>query len=303
MAGSSVLITGAAGFIGRATIAHLRAMGAEPVGTDLRSHPSAEDTVLGDLADQQFVHTLLRDRSPQVVIHLAGMLPSAARRDPIAATRANIDASCALIGSARDAGVRRFVFGSSLGVYGGRFDKRPVSEETPAAPEQIYGAGKLYVEFTGDLLSTAHFAFSALRIATVLGEGVTNSASPWRSQVLEAVRSGSEMVVPVPYVESAILPMVHVDDIARALVAMALAESPVRGVFNSPVDSMSVAEMGAMISKLNPRAKIEAGTRTKTGIPAYLTDRKLTTLLGFERTPLRRHFENARDSATLSRRP
>jgi nucleoside-diphosphate-sugar epimerase len=302
VAAPSALVTGAAGFIGRATVTRLRADGSNVVGTDLRDHPSAEGLVLGDLCDPQFVSALLRNHSPETVIHLAGMLPSAARRDPLSATRANIDASCALIERACDAGVRRFVFGSSLGVYGGRFDTQPVSEETPAAPQEIYGAGKLYVEYVGGLLSTEQFAFSALRIATVLGEGVTNSASPWRSQVLEALRSDSQVVVPVPFVASAILPMVHVEDVARALSGMALAKSPVFGVFNSPVESMEIAELGALVSELNPKARIEAGTRSETGIPAYLTDRKLSKLLGFERTPLRRHFENARGVATSSRR-
>jgi len=227
------------------------------------------------------------------VIHLAGMLPTAARRDPLSATRINIDASCLLLKESRDNGVGRFVFGSSLGVYGGRFDTTPVSEETPAAPEELYGAGKLYVEYVGSFLQTEQFAFSALRIATAVGEGVSHSASPWRSQIFGALRTETPITVEVPYVREARLPLVHVEDVAAAIAEMATAGQALRGVFSSHAETFSVADLSDAVTGVNSAVKIEAGTRRETGIPAYLNCQKLLAAISYRPRSLRQHFETA----------
>jgi nucleoside-diphosphate-sugar epimerase len=300
MAAMRILVTGAAGFIGRYTLDHLRLRQIEYVATDCRPNPEVPGVVLGDLLDENFTSHLLRDQQVDAIIHLAGMLPTAARRDPMAATRANVDASCILMRQAQTANVGRVVFGSSLGVYGGRFGSQVVTEETPAAPEEIYGAGKLLVEYVGSSMQSEHFAFSALRIATTLGEGVTNSASPWRSLILEALGAEQETTVEVPYVDDAILPMVHVKDVARALVDMASCQTPVRGIFNSPVESLSIAELRSGLARLNPNVRIKAGARKETGIPAHMTGAKLASAVGYEAIPLRQHFEDAAKKRTTS---
>ena len=301
MASGRVLLTGAAGFIGRATLARLRLHNINYIATDLHPHPEVPELVTGDLREEEFLVGLLQPSRFTTVIHLGAMLPTAARRDPVAATRVNVDASCSLLKVAQSVGVRRFVFGSSLGVYGGRFDHTPVSEETPAAPEEVYGAGKLYVEQIGALLQTEHFAFSALRIATTVGEGVTNSASPWRSQILEVLRAKAPTTVEVPYAEQAILPLVHVSDVGRALMSLAVEEKSMRGIFNSPAESLSVTELRELISSLNPYAKVKAGTRRDTGIPAYMDCQKIFREAGYQPVPLRQHFEHSMKSATSSR--
>ncbi len=292
MASGRVLLTGAAGFIGRATLARLRRQNIDCILTDVRAHREIPELEIGDLLDSRFLGELI-DRSITTVIHLGAILPTVARRDPIFATKVNVDASCMLLNLARTAGVRRFVFGSSLGVYGGRFDRTPVSEETPAAPEEIYGAGKLYTEHVGSLMDRDEFAFSALRIATTIGEGVTNSASPWRSQVIETLRSALPVITEIPYVKDAVLPMVHVSDVARALVQMATGNTVAHGVFNSPAESMSVAELCNVLSDLNPKAKVTAGTRRETGIPAFIDCSKLVHEIALETVPLRQHFQEA----------
>ena len=55
---------------------------------------------------------------------------------------------------ARQFGVGRFVFGSSLSVYGTCSPDHAVSETDRAAPEDVYGAAKLYVEQLGRRLQS-----------------------------------------------------------------------------------------------------------------------------------------------------
>ena len=301
---NTVLVTGAAGFIGRSTIVELRRSAVSFVATDLHSHPDVPELLLGDLTDANFVAKLLGEYGVGSVIHLAGMLPTAARHDPITATRVNIDSSCALLERARNSGVTRFIFGSSLGVYGGRTGGNPVSEQTPAAPEELYGAGKLYVEHVGNMMQSEAFAFSALRIATVVGSGVRNSASPWRSEIFDALSSERPTVIAIPYSAEAVLPMIHVNDVGCVIGQMAIADPPLRGIFNSPAESMSVAQLGDLMSEINPVVKIKAGTRRETGIPAFMSFDKIAAALGYKARLLREHFIdgfNARPSA--ARRP
>jgi nucleoside-diphosphate-sugar epimerase len=300
MASGRVLVTGATGFIGRKTIAELASRGISFAATDLHEHPEIPDLLVGDLLDEEFVEGLMREPI-SAIIHLAGILPTAARQDPLAATRVNIDGSCRLLHMAREAAVPRFVFGSSLGVYGGNFGLRAVSENTPAAPDEVYGAGKLYVEYVGNLLQSEYFAFAALRIATTIGEGVTNSASPWRSELVAALHSDQPTIVEIPYADDSILPLVHVIDVARSLVLLAVAEPAPRGVFNSPAQSVTIAELRDLIASANPNVSIKTGTRRKTGIPAFMDSRKLAAL-GYRPVALHEHFQSGANQRTTSSR-
>ena len=90
------------------------------------------------------------------IIHLAAILPTAAQRDPVRATQVNVTGSLHLLELAQRFEVKRFVFGSSLSVYGTCPADRFVSEADRAAPEDLYGAAKLYVEQLGEAYRQSH---------------------------------------------------------------------------------------------------------------------------------------------------
>ena len=83
------------------------------------------------------------------IIHLAAILPTAAQRNPLRATQVNVQGSANVLEMARVFQVRRVVFGSSLSIYGTCAADHIVSELDRAAPEDLYGAAKLYVEQLG----------------------------------------------------------------------------------------------------------------------------------------------------------
>lgn len=182
----TVLVTGAAGFIGSHLVERLLALGHRVIGLDnfdpfypeaLKRQNLAQVArypeftfIQGDCSVAADLEPAFRT-APDVVVHLAakaGVRPSIA--DPLGYTRANIVATQVLLEAARRHGVTRFVFGSSSSVYGNN-EKVPFAE-TDAVDHPIspYAATKR----AGELIChTYHHLFGmgvlALRFFTVYG--------------------------------------------------------------------------------------------------------------------------------------
>jgi len=134
---SRVLVTGAAGFIGSHLVQALVDQGDTVVGIDnfdpfypreMKERNLAEvgqgrfDFHELDLLDVPRLRSLLTPET--IIVHLgakAGVRPSLA--DPVGYARVNVTGTAAVAEAARQAGVSRFVFGSSSSVYG---DSTPV---------------------------------------------------------------------------------------------------------------------------------------------------------------------------------
>ena len=158
---SNILITGALGFIGRAVCQRVCEIGMDCVAVDKDISACAAQEqgeierlaiIACDLTDPKSVDGLFAAHEFDTIIHLAAILPGAASRDPIRATQVNVGGSMALLQRATAHGVRRFVFGSSTSVYGSAGTDAPISEQTPAAPTDVYGAAKRAVEIVGETL-------------------------------------------------------------------------------------------------------------------------------------------------------
>ena len=144
-----VLVTGAAGFVGASLCRALASEGYSSVGL-VRSLgervPGVEYLQIDLLLDQPFSQGF-----PQVdcIVHLAGrahMLSDQAE-DPLAAFRAvNRDATLRLAAKALQAGVKRFVFVSSIGVNGNQTDCGAFDEQAVAQPHADYALSKFEAE-------------------------------------------------------------------------------------------------------------------------------------------------------------
>ena len=148
MDGPIVLITGAAGYVGRFCVRHLLAAGYGVVALDRRAaalDPRIQST-FGDIADRPLVERLLEEHAVEVVLHLAADKSVA---DSMAAPgphlRNNVCGSLALLEAMLARGVKKIVFSSSAAVYGTP-ERLPVDEQARLAPDNPYGAGKVMVE-------------------------------------------------------------------------------------------------------------------------------------------------------------
>ncbi|EAQ02339.1 hypothetical protein OB2597_19691 [Pseudooceanicola batsensis HTCC2597] len=237
-----ILITGAAGMVGRALAGALPP--AEVVATDLapgalpRTVRFRRMDVTG--ADPDAV---IGAERPEVVVHLAsivtpppGMTRDQARAVDVTGTR-NILAACVTHG------VRRLVVTSSGAAYGYHADNPvPLTEDAPCRgnPEFAYADHKRRVE---EMLAEARRDHPALeqvvlRVGTVLGAGVDNQITAlFHRRRLLAIRGSDSAFV-----------FIWTRDLAR-IVARAATDGP-PGIFNVAGDGwLTVDELAAKLGK------------------------------------------------------
>jgi nucleoside-diphosphate-sugar epimerase len=149
-----VLVTGANGFVGKAVCTDLTARGMRVVAAvrnesatiEIPTGPAREIVSVGNIdAGTDWTNALSGCSS---VIHLAARahVLNDTIADPSVAFRStNVGGSLQLARSAARAGVRRFVFVSSIGVNG-NVNARPFTESDAPAPAEAYAVSKLEAE-------------------------------------------------------------------------------------------------------------------------------------------------------------
>ncbi|GAB2581633.1 D-erythronate dehydrogenase [Microlunatus antarcticus] len=212
-----VLITGAAGMVGRKLTARLVAdgrLGERPVErltlADVVLPPRPEgyagvvDVVAADLAEPGVVERLIEAR-PDVVFHLAAVVSGQAEADLDLGYRVNLDGTRALLDAIRTAHVEdgyhpRVVFTSSIAVYGAPLPN-PIGEDLHQAPLTSYGTQKAIGELLlADWTRRGFLDGVGIRLPTIcIRPGAPNqAASSFFSSILREPLAGREAVLPVP---------------------------------------------------------------------------------------------------------
>ena len=162
----TVLLTGAAGTLGRALAAPLRAAFPHVRLSDLAGPLGAlgdPQAVPCDLADGAAVHRLLE--GVDAVVHLGGV---SVEKPFDVVLPANITGAFHLYEAARRQGVRRIVFASSNHVTGCYRQDERVRPQDPPRPDGYYGLSKLYGE---GLASMYWDRFGIETVALRIGSG------------------------------------------------------------------------------------------------------------------------------------
>jgi len=209
-----ILITGAAGMIGRKLTARLAADGAlngEPIGRLTLIDVSAPqrpdrfagrvDAVAADIADPAAAQAAIAGK-PEVIFHLAGVVSGEAELDFEKGMRVNLDGSRALLEAVRSAGDDyrpRFVFASSLAVFGAPFPEA-IPDDFHTTPLTSYGTEKAIVELLlADYTRRGFLDGIGIRLPTInVRPGRPNkAASGFFSSIIREPLNGEEAVLPV----------------------------------------------------------------------------------------------------------
>lgn len=150
MTANNILVTGASGFVGRALIKYLSLSWKGQIHAVSRQavdFPAGVNRFLTDFtkSDQSLTSAL---ESVDIVVHLAARahLLKDSVADPLYCFReVNVDATLRLASLAVETGMKRFVFISSIGVYGGS-STTAFNEQTSCNPHTDYAVSKLEAE-------------------------------------------------------------------------------------------------------------------------------------------------------------
>jgi len=185
----TVIVTGAAGFIGAAVCNQLLARGERVVGVDtfnayynpalkrartarLEGQPSFR-MVEADVADAAAMAALVGDPDVTGVVHLAAQAGVRYSIDhPFAYERSNLAGHLSVLEACRHApSVRHLVYASSSSVYGDRAGSGAFTEDDPVdRPVSLYAATKRSCELMSQSYAALYgFPMSGLRFFTVYG--------------------------------------------------------------------------------------------------------------------------------------
>lgn len=233
--GPTIALTGATGFIGRFLFKDLKRQGYRVRA--LIRHPDAlvpeiESAVIGDLANPSNLAQALR--GVDYIVHSAAIAHAMSGRPDDDYRTINTAATVALARAGAAAGVRRFIFLSSIRAQAGATADQVLSEETEPAPTDAYGRSKLEAE---QALAAIGLDWAALRPVLVYGPGVKGN--------LAALFKLAHRHLPLPFAGMrAKRSLLSIENLSTAIQTLiALDASPNRALVVADTSPVSLAEI------------------------------------------------------------
>lgn len=148
------------------------------VGSNLYKKLEKEHELLGlslengyDLRDEKMVDKVIEDFEPDVVYHLAAFAAEARGQvSPVDMTQRNVGIFVNVLKSSINAGVKKFIYASSVAVYGEA--TVPYKEDGATIPKDVYGVNKLASEQILKIMAKVYgFEYVIVRPHNIYGPG------------------------------------------------------------------------------------------------------------------------------------
>ncbi len=222
----TVLVTGAAGYIGSVLVNQLLKKSYKVIGFDILNfggesllsvynHPNFE-FIKGDIRVKDEIEPLLN--KVDAVVHLAAIVGDpACAKDPEITEETNWLATKMIFDLCNEKeNVKRFVFASTCSNYGKMEGDGFLNEESPLNPVSLYAKLKVRVEeYISKTPTRNDFTTTALRFSTVYGISPRIRFDLTVNEFVRDLTSGKELVI---FGEQFWRPYCHVEDLARGCI-------------------------------------------------------------------------------------
>jgi nucleoside-diphosphate-sugar epimerase len=258
-----ILVTGSQGYIGTVLVPLLVAAGHEVIGLDSDLYERC--TFGNSVPNISFIRKDIRDIEESdlagfdAILHLAGLSNDPlGDLNPTLTSQINYEASVRLANFAKKAGVERYIFSSSCSNYGAGGEEM-LNEESAFNPVTPYAVAKVRVEQDVSRLADSNFSPTFLRNATAYGVSprirfdlVLNNLVAWAYTTgLVYIKSDG-----TPW-----RPIVHIEDISRAFIAVLHAprEYVHNKAFNVGIngENYRIRDLADIVKDIVPNCRIE----------------------------------------------
>jgi UDP-glucose 4-epimerase len=254
-----VLVTGAAGFIGRNLIEALARRGDTVIATDLRPPKDTAETagiawLALDVSRAEEIYRTLLNVRPDAVIHLASWLAGPCEADPLRGWQINFGSTQFLLDAGVAAGLKKFVLTSSISVFG-RGVPEPVRDDAIKEPATIYGQTKLACEHLLRWYRDKHgVGVGAVRFPWVYGPGRENGiTATYSSRLLDAIARREPLEIAFGDEKGDWL---YVRDAVKALLLLLDHQDAPQVAYNIMGSLHTVREAMAVARRIEPEARI-----------------------------------------------
>lgn len=264
------LVTGAAGFIGSAVAGRLLADGHEVWTIDNLSTGRKENLpekihfIHGGCQDPETIQAL-QFTTFDAILHFAGQSSGEVSfDDPVYDLRTNTESTLRLIDYALAHGCRRFVYASSMSVYGSVEDK-PIPETHPARPLSFYGVGKMASEHYMRIYVDRGLQPTALRLFNVYGprQNLSNLRQGMVSIYLAQLLFNDRVIVKGS--DSRFRDFIYIDDVVAFTCGVIDDARAYGGVYN--VATGIKTTVGTLLATLKRHSGVQAPIEYASGTP------------------------------------
>lgn len=255
-------------------------------------------TVLGmslengyELRDEKMVDKVIGEFKPDVVYHLAAFAAEARGQvSPVDMTQRNVGIFVNVLKASINAGVKKFIYTSSVAVYGEA--TVPYKEDGATIPKDVYGVNKLASEQILKIMAKVYgFEYVIFRPHNIYGPG-QKMDDPYKNVVALFMR---KLIEGEPYILFGEGKMKrafsYVDDVVDVLVQSLNLSNVTMNVGSDK--AISIKELSDMIQDISGLSvPIEMKPARPQEIAMFLADHSLqNSLVEYKETPLREGLE------------
>jgi len=253
-----------------------------------RNIPAGAQFELCDLRDAKRVDDIIRLSRPQIVYHLAAdATEGRSQFTPKSAVGRNMVATTNLLTSSVNWGVKRFVFTSSMAVYGSQ--PTPLSEEMERRPEDVYGTCKAACERIIEIFGEVHgLDWTIIRPHNVYGPGQRMN-DPFRNVIAIFINRALKALPPYIYGDGQQKrAFSYIDDITRPLLEAGMHDAASKQIINlgsgevHTINELASLVYGERLGQNMGRYAVYVPIRPQEVLEAFCTIEKSENILGYK---------------------